>query len=382
MTNTAVAEHNSDTTGLEPPASPPLLWKTPLVSGVLTLIVGALVLGWPEMSILVTATLFGVFLLVAGLAQVFFALTLSGSASGRVLSRVSGRRDRPPGRCACWHNSVVSANNAAASVPDPPSATEVTTTVRLIEPLRKLINPKAYGIDNVPKCGALLVGNHTVLGVLDLPLMCAELWERGRIVRALGDHAQFKVPVWRHMLKRYGVVEGTRANCAELMRRGELILVFPGGGREVAKRKGERYKLVWKNRMGFARLAINYGYPIIPFASVGADDAVDIVLDADNPLLAPERLFVEKVLGSPDSWPIWRGIGPTPIPRPERQYYWFGEPIDTTSVRGCQDDDATVREVRDSTKTAVEYGIQFLLEEREHDKNRSLLGRLLGPGHR
>jgi len=41
-----------------------------------------------------------------------------------------------------------------------------------------------------------------------------------------------------------------------------------------------------------------------------------------------------------------------------------------------------VREVRDSTKTAVEYGIQFLLEEREHDKNRSLLGRLLGPEHR
>ena len=95
----------------------------------------------------------------------------------------------------------------------------------------------------------------------------------------------------------------------------------------MAKRKGERYKLVWKNRMGFARLAIQYGYPIIPFASVGADDAVDIVLDADNPLLAPERLFVEKILGSPDSWPLWRGIGPTPIPRPERQYYWFGEQI-------------------------------------------------------
>lgn len=56
----------------------------------LTLIVGALVLGWPETSILVTATLFGVFLLVAGLAQVFFALTLPGSASGRVLLFIGG----------------------------------------------------------------------------------------------------------------------------------------------------------------------------------------------------------------------------------------------------------------------------------------------------
>jgi 1-acyl-sn-glycerol-3-phosphate acyltransferase len=277
---------------------------------------------------------------------------------------------------------LVGDNDASGSVPDAPSAVEVERALLLIEPLRKLINPKVYGIDNVPKRGALLVGNHTVLGVLDLPLFCAELWERGRIVRALGDRAQFKVPGWRNMLKRFGVVEGTRANCAELMQRGELILVFPGGGREVAKRKGEHYKLVWKNRMGFARMAIQYGYPIIPFASVGADDAVDILVDAGNPLLAPERLFVEKVLGSPDSWPIWRGIGPTPIPRLERQYYWFGEQIQTTLVRGCHNDDATVREVRDSTKTAVEHGIQFLLDEREHDKNRSLVSRLLGPEHR
>ena len=274
------------------------------------------------------------------------------------------------------------ANDAASSVPDVPSAANIKLTLRLVEPLRKLINPKVYGIDNVPKRGALLIGNHTVLGVLDLPLMCAELWERGRIVRALGDHAQFKVPGWRDMLKNLGVVEGTRANCAELMQRGELILVFPGGGREVARRKGERYKLLWKNRMGFARMAIQYGYPIIPFAAVGADDAVDIVINPDNPLLAPERILVEKVLGSPDSWPLWRGIGPTPIPRPERQYYWFGEPIDTMSVSSCQDDDATARKVRDSTKAAVEHGIQVLLEERERDPNRSLVGRLLGPERR
>jgi hypothetical protein len=34
------------------------------------------------------------------------------------------------------------------------------------------------------------------------------------------------------------------------------VLVYPGGGREVAKRKGEKYQLLWKERVGFARLAI------------------------------------------------------------------------------------------------------------------------------
>jgi 1-acyl-sn-glycerol-3-phosphate acyltransferase len=219
------------------------------------------------------------------------------------------------------------------TVPEPPSAEDVGRALRLLAPIRKLINPKVYGIDNVPQQRALLVGNHTVMGMLDSPLMCAELWEHGIIVRSLGDHAHFKIPVWRDVLTACGVVDGTRAITSELMRRGEVILVYPGGGREVAKRKGERYKLIWKERMGFARLAIEHGYTIVPFAAVGAEEAVDIVLDGDNPLLAPTRLFAEKVLGSKDAMPITRGIGLTPVPRPERQYYWFGEPISTERRR-------------------------------------------------
>jgi len=271
---------------------------------------------------------------------------------------------------------------SGVTVPEPPSADEVGRALRLMAPIRTLINPKVYGIENVPKRRALLVGNHTVMGMLDSPLMCAELWERGIVVRSLGDHAHFKIPVWRDILTACGVVDGTRATTSELMRRGEVILVYPGGGREVAKRKGEQYKLIWKERMGFARLAIEHGYRIVPFAAVGAEEAVDIVLDGDNPLLAPTRLFAEKVLGSKDTMPITRGIGLTPIPRPERQYYWFGKPISTKGVQGQQDDDTVVRRVREKTKKAVEGGMEFLLAERENDPNRSVLKRLLGPERR
>lgn len=280
------------------------------------------------------------------------------------------------------HTVVVTEAKPDLKVPEPPSAEDVGRALLLMEPIRKLINPKVYGIENVPRERALLVGNHTVMGMLDSPLMCAELWEHGVIVRSLGDHAHFKVPVWRDVLTACGVVDGTRAVTAELMRRGEVILVYPGGGREVAKRKGERYKLIWKERMGFARLAIEHGYTIVPFAAVGAEEAVDIVLDGDNPLLAPTRLFVEKVLGSKDAMPITRGIGLTPVPRPERQYYWFGEPIPTDAVRGQQDDDAVVRSVREQVKKAVEEGMEFLLAERDNDPNRSVLKRLLGPERR
>ncbi|MBV8290892.1 MAG: hypothetical protein JOY55_03560, partial [Mycobacterium sp.] len=77
----------------------------------------------------------------------------------------------------------------ADDIGPPPSPDVVTQSLRLVEPLRKLINPKVYGIDNVPERRALLVGNHTLLGVLDVPLLCAELADRGRVVRALADNA-------------------------------------------------------------------------------------------------------------------------------------------------------------------------------------------------
>jgi uncharacterized membrane protein HdeD (DUF308 family) len=66
------------------------LWKSALASGVVAVIVGVLVLVWPGISILVTAVLFGAYLLISGFTQVFSAFTQHVSGAGRVLLFVSG----------------------------------------------------------------------------------------------------------------------------------------------------------------------------------------------------------------------------------------------------------------------------------------------------
>ncbi|HZA12692.1 HdeD family acid-resistance protein [Mycobacterium sp.] len=66
------------------------LWKAQLVIGLLTIIVGAIVLAWPGPSILVASTLFGVYLLLSGLAELFMAFTLPRSAATRVMLFISG----------------------------------------------------------------------------------------------------------------------------------------------------------------------------------------------------------------------------------------------------------------------------------------------------
>jgi uncharacterized membrane protein HdeD (DUF308 family) len=73
-----------------PPKILPHLWKSTLVSGVLALVLGALVLAWPKISILTAAIVFGAYLLITGISQVFFAFGLHVSAGGRVLLFISG----------------------------------------------------------------------------------------------------------------------------------------------------------------------------------------------------------------------------------------------------------------------------------------------------
>jgi uncharacterized membrane protein HdeD (DUF308 family) len=66
------------------------LWKFAMIWGVLTVVLGALILVWPGTSILIASTLFGVYLLLSGFAGVAMAFTLPESAGMRVLLFISG----------------------------------------------------------------------------------------------------------------------------------------------------------------------------------------------------------------------------------------------------------------------------------------------------
>jgi len=66
------------------------LWKWKLVSGLLTTILGVTMLAWPGPSILVSSTLFGVYLLMSSLAELYLAFTLPRSPATRGVLFISG----------------------------------------------------------------------------------------------------------------------------------------------------------------------------------------------------------------------------------------------------------------------------------------------------
>jgi 1-acyl-sn-glycerol-3-phosphate acyltransferase len=133
----------------------------------------------------------------------------------------------------------------------------------------------------------------------------------------LGEHGHYAIRVWRDLLEMCGMVRGTRDNVRALMREDEHVLVFPGGADEVFKRRGQKYQLLWKERLGFARLAIEFGYPIVPFAAVGAEEMYDVVADDATPGYRQVSALMKRLVGVPLP-PEPRGAGPTLLPRPER----------------------------------------------------------------
>lgn len=72
------------------PSLLPHLWKSTLISGILSLVLGGLILAWPGRTVVLAAIVFGVYLLVTGVAQVIFAFSLHVSAGSRVLLFISG----------------------------------------------------------------------------------------------------------------------------------------------------------------------------------------------------------------------------------------------------------------------------------------------------
>lgn len=250
----------------------------------------------------------------------------------------------------------------------PPAA---ETVWALTSPLRAYFQPRFFGMENVrPGRKTLFIGNHTIFG-FDTSLMLAQIYrDKGIPVRSLGDKFHFTLPVWGKMLTWFGAFNGTRENCDALMAIGAPILIYPGGGREVMKRKGEAYQLVWKQRTGFARLAIKHGYDIVPFASVGADDAYTIHLDANDFMASPLGRLLKKtgisaaLLRDGDVIPpIASGFGP--LPRSVHLYFSFGRAIRTAEYAGRQEDPNALLALRGKAERSIQRQIAKLLKLRE-----------------
>ncbi len=216
----------------------------------------------------------------------------------------------------------------------------IFTVADRLDPVVELSRPYVDGLENLPCDGRfLLVGNHTTFGMAEIVMIPYFVHRQlGVRVRGLADRGFGDVRgLAADVLAAAGAVVGEPENAAELMLNDETVLVFPGGGREMPKFKGEEYQLRWEGRSGFARLAIAHDYPIVPVGLVGGDDVYHGLVERDSALGRVSQFVGRRLGGRPDmAIPPIRGLGPTLIPDPKRMYLRFGTPIETTKPARAQ----------------------------------------------
>lgn len=231
------------------------------------------------------------------------------------------------------------------------------------------------GLENLPRDGRfLLVGNHTVSGsaeIVAIPYFVHR--ELGVRVRGLANRSVADTRgIARDVMEAAGAVPGHPDTCAELMRQDETILVFPGGGRDMLKFKGEEYTLHWERRSGFARLAVEHDYPVVAAGLVGGDDVYRSLLKRGGAWERRSRAIGERLHGVPGvGIPVVRGLGPTLVPRPQRMYLRFAAPINTTRPPQM-DVDTWTTTIKGKAQSALESILADLQTLRETDPFRNL----------
>ncbi len=66
------------------------IWTSAILSGLLAVVLGIVILTWPQPSVVAAAALFGVYLVVSGIALVILAFSLPASGGSRFLNFISG----------------------------------------------------------------------------------------------------------------------------------------------------------------------------------------------------------------------------------------------------------------------------------------------------
>nr|WP_235852883.1 lysophospholipid acyltransferase family protein [Mycobacterium interjectum] len=243
-----------------------------------------------------------------------------------------------------------------------------------LRPVLAVSRPYVDGLENLPGDGRfLLVGNHTQFGSEVFLISDTVRHAIGTRVRPLAERGFGRMRgLPADLIEAFGAVVGAPETARELMRDDQTILVFPGGGREIAKFKGEEYTLRWQGRAGFARLSVENGYPMVPAGLVGGDDVYRSWTARDGAYGKFSEALGRRLNGRSDmAVPLLRGIGPTLIPRPQRMYLRFGTPIDTSRPLGVGEQQ-WVEAVKDQTQRALEKILADLRTLRATDPYRNL----------
>ncbi len=219
------------------------------------------------------------------------------------------------------------------------------------------------GVENLPGSGpGLIVANHS--GVLPWDGIMINLAVRHehparRSCRMLALDMFALLPFLAPLLAQCGAVRASQENGERLLRKGELVGVFPEGVKGVGKPFKDRYRLARFGRGGFVRLALRTGAPIVPAAVVGAEEIHPRIAGMD---------WLGRPLGLPylPITPTFPALGPLGVvPLPTKWSIDFADPIPMAAYGAdAAEDPILVNRLSEQVRSTVQRMVDSRLARR------------------
>ncbi|MDY6998589.1 MAG: lysophospholipid acyltransferase family protein [Actinomycetota bacterium] len=227
--------------------------------------------------------------------------------------------------------------------------------------IKRYFRAEVRGLDRVPAAGgALVVSNHSG-GMLtpDVLVFAPEFYRHfgfDRPLYTLAHYGVFLGPMG-DLLRRAGVIEASRANAAEALQSGAVVLVFPGGDYDSYRPTLAANVVDFNGRKGYVRTAVEAGVPIVPTVSIGAQETQFFLTRGDALArrlgLTRARMEILPVsVGFPFGLSV---LVPPNLPLPAKIVTQVLDPIDVTAQFGEDPDvDAVDAHIRSVMQTELD----------------------------
>jgi 1-acyl-sn-glycerol-3-phosphate acyltransferase len=234
---------------------------------------------------------------------------------------------------------------------------------------RAYFRSEVRGLENIPADrSCLLVGNHSGgFHIMDSAVFGTEVYAHfGPRFRfnALIHDAVSKLPGYK-MAQKYGAITAGRENASIALRQGSALLVYPGGDHESFRPFWEANKVTFDRRMGWIKLALAEGEPIVPVVAIGGQETA-LFLSRGTRLarwLGLDRKYRMKVLSFSLGFPFGLSVldFPPRLPLPAKITVQVLPPIDLRARFG---NEPNLDEVYDAVVGEMQTALDELASER------------------
>ncbi|HUE27277.1 MAG TPA: lysophospholipid acyltransferase family protein [Solirubrobacteraceae bacterium] len=227
------------------------------------------------------------------------------------------------------------------------------------------------GWEKLPPPPALLVGIHSGAPLpWDAWTVGVQWWRHfgpERPLHGTAHDALMAMPLLGAYFRRMGVLPAAADSITGALAAGRDVMLFPGGERDSLRHWAQRDEAELAGRMGFVKLAIRSGVPIVPVATIGGPDSMPVLATGRRLARAMQLDRLARIKMFPIALQAPWGVSPAllpEIPLPTKIRTAFLDPIELDRDPARADDKRYVRRSYRTVSDSIQEGMDALARRR------------------